>query len=164
MKFEQTRANAIEDFQCLRLGNKDPDRGKPGLTRSSSDVLQNAKDFRLQLSVFGLVDRFDESLQCFNEAYGKLFPKIIFESVGVDTTQSTSISLDELYGRITELIGSELLSEMIKRNQLDIQLYNYANYTTMRTATLMRIAISQPYLTKKHEEYALSACVYTTRL
>lgn len=127
IKFEQTRANAIEDFQCLRLGNKDPDRRKPDLTRSNFDVLQDAKDFLKHLQVFGMVDRFDESLQNFSDAYSTYFPEVSFKSVEVNTTQSTSISLDERYSKIEEQIGKDLFAELILRNQLDIQLYNYAS-------------------------------------
>lgn len=125
-KFAHPRCNAIEEFQCLRLGNKDPSRRSPDLNRSDFDILQDAKDFLFELPTFGIVDRFDESLERFDENYGDLFPEISFENVALNTTQSTSLSLDERYEKIRNEIGVELFSELLARNQLDIQLYHYS--------------------------------------
>ena len=125
-KFEERRTSAIEDFQCLRLGNKDPSRRTPAPDRTDFEVQQDARDFLTSLPAFGLVDRFDESLDRFQQAYGQWFPEVRFESVAVNTTQSTSLSMDERYAAIEKEIGSELFDELVRRNQLDIRLYQYA--------------------------------------
>lgn len=125
-KFSKQRGNAIEDFQCLRLGNKNPESRHSDSTRSDEDCLQDAKDFLKSLDVFGLVDRFPESMHQFERAYGESFPEITFKDVAVNTTQKVSTTLQDRYSKIENKIGSELYSQLILRNQLDIKLYQFA--------------------------------------
>lgn len=126
LKFEENRTSAIEDFQCLRLCNKDPSRRAPNVEQSDESILQNSKNFLKQLPLFGLVDNFDLSMKRFQRAYGEYFPEVTFESVAVNTTQSTKVTLSERLSKMEKLIGTELYAELILRNQLDIKLYQYA--------------------------------------
>lgn len=126
-KFSTSRASAIEDFQCLRLGNKNPESRKYDSTRSDEEILQDAKMFLESLDVFGLVDRFSESMLQFEHAYGESFPEITFKDVAMNTTQKVSISLQDRYKKIENEIGSELYAQLILRNQLDIKLYQFAS-------------------------------------
>lgn len=125
-KFSNPRANAIEDFQCLRLGNRDPSRRNPDLKRSDTEILSDGKSFITSLPVFGLVDRFSESIARFGEQYSSFFPEVSFTSVNRNSTQDTAISLDERYQKILDQIGPTLFAELVQRNQLDIRLYEYA--------------------------------------
>jgi len=126
-KFENSRASAIEDFQCLRFGNIDANARHTDLSQSDEQILQNAKNFLQSLDVFGLVDRFPESMQQFERIYGDSFPEITFEEVALNTTQNVKTSLQNRFEKIRNEIGSELYDQLIMRNQLDIKLYQFAS-------------------------------------
>lgn len=125
-KFENRRTSAIEEFQCLRLGNKNPDSRQSNSSREDEEVLQDAKDFLESLQVFGLVDRFSQSMAQYERAYGESFPEITFQDVAMNTTQKTSTPLQQRFKNIENEIGSDLYSQLIIRNQLDIKLYQFA--------------------------------------
>ena len=125
-KFSVPRASAIEDFQCLRLGNKNPELTHSDSTRPDEEILQDAKDLLESMDVFGLVDRFPESMSQFQRSYGETFPEITFKDVAMNTTQKTSTPLQDRFKSIKNEIGSDLYSELIVRNQLDIKLYQFA--------------------------------------
>lgn len=125
-KFATPRVSAIEEFQCIRIGNNDTSRVKPEGSLSDEEILNNAKAVISGLPAFGLVDRFDESMERFNKAYASEFPALKFHSVARNTTQSLDRSLQDRFEEIEENVGTELFNELVRRNQLDIKLYQYA--------------------------------------
>lgn len=125
-KFASPRVSAIEEFQCIRIGNDDSSRVKPVNQLTDEQILNNAKKVLKDLPAFGLVDRFDESMEKFNTAYGSEFPELEFHNVERNTTQSTRLTVQERFEKMEGEIGKELFDELILRNQLDIKLYQYA--------------------------------------
>lgn len=125
-KFAVRRVSAIEEFQCVRISNDDTARVKPDKSLTDEQLLNNAKNMLRSLPTFGLVDRFDESMDKFNNTYASEFPKLKFHNVAKNTTQSLSRTMQEKFDEIENNIGSELFNELLLRNQLDIKLYQYA--------------------------------------
>jgi len=125
-KLEKPRANAIEDFQTLRLSVTDPARTRPPRTRSDVEMLADASAFVASLPAFGLVERFDESLELLEDAFSPFFPDLRFPPVRANTTQSTDTPTHERHARIRKELGEELHAELVARNQMDIALYRYA--------------------------------------
>ncbi len=124
-KFNRPRMNAIENFQCLRLGNDDPAKISAS-SKTDEEILQTATNFIGSLPAFGLVHRFDDSMDLFQRVYGSTFSELRFENVAKNTTQSISLSVQERFEQIEEQIGKELFDELVLRNQLDIKLFQYA--------------------------------------
>jgi len=124
-KFDKPRTNAIENFQCLRLCNDDPNRIKATL-KTDEELLQTAMNFISSLPAFGLVHRFDDSMDLFQSVYGRYFSDLKFESVTKNSTQNIDLNFQERIDHIEAQIGKKLFDELVLRNQLDIKLFQYA--------------------------------------
>lgn len=125
-KLNAPRVNAIEDFQCIRIGNDDQSRVKPPKGLNDEQIFNNAVTVLNGLPAFGLVDKFDESMAWFNAAYSSEFPSLKFHNVARNTTQKIGRTLQERFEEMEALVGKELFDELLLRNQLDIKLYQYA--------------------------------------
>lgn len=125
-KFERRRGNAVESFQTIRLSVDDAARTRAAPGTADADMLGAAKRFLRSLPVFGLVERFDESLAQFERAYGPRFPGLRFPPVRVNVMQAADLTVQERYERIEHELGPSLYAEFIARNQMDIALYHYA--------------------------------------
>ncbi len=125
-KFDNPRANAIEDFQTIRLAVTDADKRTPFLNRHDELILNDAKRFIASLPTFSLVEDFETSMTLLENYLKPHFPGMFFSNQVRNTTQDTSVPMHERHEKIRDLIGTDSYEELIRRNQLDIKLYAYA--------------------------------------
>lgn len=126
-KFSKPRANAIEDFQAIRLSVADPVKPSSDLKQPDDLILQSAMAFISSLPLFGLVEKFQASLEMISSEYGPVFPELVTENIERNVTQSTGTPMHIRHQKIHDLVGNELYDELILRNQMDIKLYSYAS-------------------------------------
>ena len=125
-KLTKPRANAIEDFQTIRLSVTDRSRTSPMLKVADDLILENAKEFISQLPVYGLVEEFDTTLEFIQKVYCPVFPDLKVENIAHNVTQNVQIPLHKRHDSIKNNIGEALFNELVVRNQMDIKLYQYA--------------------------------------
>jgi len=125
-KFKLRRRNAIENFQTMRLAVTDPDARNPDVEKSDAELIEAACAVIEALPAFGLVEQFDRSVAWLQQAYQTDFPELALQPVATNVTQTKSSPLWERHSSIAEKIGADLFSELILRNQMDIQLYAFA--------------------------------------
>jgi len=125
-KFSVPRGNAIENFQCVRLSNVKTDSTRCPRSVKDRTLLENAQQFIDDLPVFGLVEKFEESLEMMSAEYGHISSDLKFVNTKKNVIQDTSKTIEERQTQLREEIGEELYAEVILRNQLDIELYAYA--------------------------------------
>jgi hypothetical protein len=125
-KFEMPRRNAIENFQTMRLSVTDDSKRAPASDKSDVELVEAACRVIDKLPAFGLVERFDESVNWLQQSYCKDFPGLDLQPVAANVTQSASKPLWVRNKAIADRIGDELYNELLLRNQMDIQLYAYA--------------------------------------
>jgi hypothetical protein len=111
------------NFQVRRLsfrGNIGEFRG-----RILSDEDLGIARKRLETSgFFGIVERFDESLISMKEYLQKDFPGLNY-SYTIQNRSSEVASFGERLNSLREELGSALHDEVVSRNSLDLQLYDY---------------------------------------
>lgn len=78
-------------------------------------------------SVLGVVDRLDESLVVAEQALKSHFPNIDMSYVSQNVTTGRAESLQDRLKQTREEIGENLMSELVKRNDLDMEVYSQAN-------------------------------------
>lgn len=125
-KLSKPRANAIEDFQTIRLAVDNVDRPTPILKRDDELILEDARKFVESLPVISLVEEFSTSLLLLEDYLKPHFPEMQFDVQAKNTTQDTAVPMHERHNKIKEMIGTDTYNELVLRNQLDIKLYAYA--------------------------------------
>jgi hypothetical protein len=98
----------------------------------SPEIYERAQTFLSELPVFGLVERFGESLQLFAQYFEPLFPEIRWIEVQANTTDSTLNTLED----IRHALGAELYAELEHANRFDLQLYEYGAARFTRSLSL----------------------------
>jgi hypothetical protein len=126
-KLRLPRKNAIEDFQVIHLANRGPNGHGPSAELNDQQLLQNAKMFLEDCSFFGLVERFNESMVRAHMYFKARFPEFngSIHKVNVTTKTSWPKIKDEAES-ILATLPKEIRSTLLERNQLDLELYNYA--------------------------------------
>lgn len=125
-KLSSYRQNAIEEFHVLRFANRGYASHTPSKDLTDDQRLENAKAFINGLPCFGIVEEFNRSIDLFEKTVPEGFPKLTFErSVRANSLQDPTASLQEKLEKVKEELGKDLYTELIMRNQLDIQFYNY---------------------------------------
>lgn len=125
-KFRQPRRNAIEDFQVLHLANRGYKQKNPSNSLDNEGLLNNARKLIMEAGVFGLVDRYAESLRLMRRRLQSGFPDLRIAEFHENSLQARSSSLTD---RIKAILGDldECSRDMlVLRNQLDFRLYEYA--------------------------------------
>lgn len=125
-KFASPRRNAIENFQTIRLSVTDPATNRAAEGTGDEALLSAAVSFIDSLPAFGLVERFDESLELLQAAYGSAFESLDLQPVQVNRTDATPMSLEERHERIRSEVGQTVYDELKRRNELDSRLYEHA--------------------------------------
>lgn len=125
-KLSLRRRNAIENFQTMRLAVTDPDERNPDPEKTDNDLVNNACQVIDSLPAFGLVECFDKSVAWLQNAYQADFPELCLQPISMNETQNSSVPLEQRHRKIADAIGDELYTELLMRNQMDIQLYAYA--------------------------------------
>ncbi len=126
LKFSMPRMNAIENFQTLRLAVTDGSSRRPKGSSSDNELIDTACNLIDQLPAFGLVERFDESVSWMQNVYEGTFPQLELKPVAANVIQKNVNSMTVRHKAILDLIGSELFDQLVLRNQMDIQVYQYA--------------------------------------
>jgi len=125
-RFQNPRANAIEDFQAFHFANRGFDSKRVAPGRPDEDVLQNARGFLQSLPVFGLVERYADYMARLKKAWGPIFPELNFEVHHANALQKEDQSLGQKVAALKASMKPEVYSELVLRNQLDLRLYEYA--------------------------------------
>lgn len=114
--------SVVRDYQVLHLSNAS---FRPPHCATLED-LEQVKGLLNEWGVFGIVRRFNESLVLYEKFYGKHFPEIDWSPVKVNVTNQSYVSDDDEMLKIQTLLGDELYGEILKLNQLDLELYKFA--------------------------------------
>jgi GT2 family glycosyltransferase len=123
----------ISNFQTVHLSGEQiasGQRSEPLVV--SPEIYERAQTFLSELPVFGLVERFGESLQLFAQYFEPLFPEIRWIEVQANTTDSTLNTLED----IRHALGAELYAELEHANRFDLQLYEYGAARFTRSLSL----------------------------
>src|SRR6185369_4368458 len=72
------RRSAIEDFQAVHFANRGYETRRPSEKLDDEELLDNAKEFLRSLPLFGIVERYDESMAWMQKVWGKVFPDVSF--------------------------------------------------------------------------------------
>ncbi len=121
------RPGVVADFQVTHLSRcvlEDRDHDWTDLEAG----FEVAVEFLSSLPGFGLVERFEQSVQVLNRElsafYGHPIEMLQFRRDNV--TQDPAISLDHSHELIRGELGDELFEELLERNRFDRRLYEWA--------------------------------------
>ena len=124
-KFTHKRRNSIEEFQTIRLSNMHIDRFHNVAKISGDELLENAQAFIQSLSFVGVVDEFDRSIDLLLEFLKPAFPEFKKSNVKANVLQDLSLTLESKREIIRQELSAELYEEILERNQMDEQLYQF---------------------------------------
>jgi len=120
------KGTVIANFQVSRLSNQRYDEIRPVPGTHDLDRLRAAMTFIRNLNFFGLVERFDESLEHMANFTRAAFPELKYSVYRENSSRDTETTINQRYTSFRQEIGEELFNRVIQRNHLDLQLYNYA--------------------------------------
>src|SRR6185436_4650555 len=113
----------IKNFHTVVLAGREKDMRTA--TASYRD-LEIAKEWLKSVPFFGLVESFDTSLSRMRsylaQYFGDINPSFVIQNSSPDRKDTMQARLQE----IEEMLGPSLYSELIDKNALDIELYNFA--------------------------------------
>lgn len=127
-KLATGQPGVVADFQVAHLSRRLlADQG-----RSWSDMeagLELATTFLDGLSVFGLVERLDESVALFNAALIEFYGhgRVQLEPRRDNVSQDPSLSVDEIHQQMADELGPSLFELLVERNRFDTELYRWAS-------------------------------------
>lgn len=125
-KFNSFRASVIEEYHTLRLANQQYHGRQPNGMYREDELLQFAKKFIDDLPCFGLVEQFYESLIRYKFFFASAFPEFKPYSVKSNVSQKNNLGLSDRLELIRFELGDELYQEVLDRNRMDIEIYEYA--------------------------------------
>lgn len=121
-RLDQSRHGVIHNFQTLFLLRGCAGNG----AELDSDSFERVQEQLAGLEFFGLVERFQDSIELFNEVCGD------FVTLSADDAQEENVSQEEAESdrarrvQVREELGDELYHRLIARNAWDITLYQEA--------------------------------------
>jgi hypothetical protein len=89
--------------------------------------LQRAYDHLNLFTVFGIVERMNESLVLAEEILRNYFPQMDLSYIKQNVSSDANDTLNERLEKTRLEIGSGLMDQLIESNNLDFQLYDYAS-------------------------------------
>lgn len=122
-KFVNKRRNAIEDFQTIRLSNRNTDKISKIDLYSDEELYEKALEFILSLRFVGIVDRFDESCELLNMYLRPAFPHFKTRKVEANVLQDITLPVESKRQKVRDELGDELYEMVVERNKLDSRLY-----------------------------------------
>lgn len=125
-KFANYRGNAIEEFHVMTLANKGYEGRRPSAQLSDEELLNNAKGFIDSVPFYGIVEKFEESLIRLEYFLKMEFPEFKSFVTEENVTQDRKKNISDRMSELEVEIGAELYKEVIERNKLDMELYNYS--------------------------------------
>jgi hypothetical protein len=132
----------IRNFQTACLSTAAVGHADQRKVRARPEHLGEAKTFLQSLSAFGLVEKFDASMQRLVAVLGREFPQLQLRAVRSNESRAGGIG-----ERITELqreIGQELSKELLEANALDMELYEFARTLFGKTGSSTIIGTIEP--------------------
>lgn len=126
----------IKNFQVVHLAGRDRDMRTATATRED---LLTASERLGALEFFGIVDLFSQSISSMAEYLSKGFGPL---NMSCRTENRSLERLESLEKRVDEIkasLGSTLYDELIEKNRLDLELYDFA-----RTLFCSSIALEPP--------------------
>lgn len=125
-KFEKGRANAIEEYHTMTLANKGYAGRRPSSSLTDEQLLSNAKSFIDTVPFYGIVEKFDESLKRLDYFLKMEFPEFCPQVTELNVTQDKSKNIEDRLLDIKAELGNHLYEEVLCRNKMDLELYDYA--------------------------------------
>lgn len=125
-KYSNPQTNPFDNFHALRLGNVDP--SKPGSVGSldRDKILGNAKNLLKNISFYGIVELFDDSLKKMSDYLIEDFPNIKVKSYWLNYSRNKGQTLKERIDLLKNKIGENLFQYILDRNSMDMELYDFA--------------------------------------
>lgn len=110
----------MKNFQVVFLTKSD------NSLPATNDDLTLAFDRIKNIEIFGVTDRFDESLVVAEERLKQIFQNIDLSYVRKNVSADRPTSLADRINHAREQIGDSLMAELEENNDLDIKLYEFA--------------------------------------
>lgn len=110
------------DFQTLYLSAEQLRFEDPRAARADRLAFLRATELIEQLNVFGIVERFGESVAQYSSRLAHLFPEIAWREVHENVTGAELGTLEE----IEAALGPEIYQRLVEANGYDLALYNRA--------------------------------------
>lgn len=117
---------AIGNYQTIHLSAATFRNGSVVDAPPTVDDLTEACEHLLSWPAIGLVDRFELSLQLFQELYADEFPGWRARPVRLNARRRSSMSLADRLATIRAELGNSLADRLEEANALDLQLYGLA--------------------------------------
>lgn len=125
-RFEKYRRNAIEEFQTFRCASLNEEMSNQVYKQPDDELLTNSKKFIDTVRFYGIVEYFNESLQKLDDYLKPHFDELTIKNIRTNSLQDKRLSIDEKIDNFKNSIDKDLFEEVLKRNRLDLELYQYA--------------------------------------
>jgi hypothetical protein len=112
----------VRDFQSIYLSGEQLRYDDPRRARATPAAFQRALALIEDIPAFGLVERFAESVELFEQRLGHIFPNVKWREVRVNVTGEALAGLDD----IRRELGDELYGALEAANRYDLALYQSA--------------------------------------
>jgi hypothetical protein len=112
----------VRDFQTIYLSGEQLRYDDPRRTVATPAAFQRAMALLEEVPVFGIVERFAESVKLFEQRLAHLFPQIKWQDVRVNVTGESLAALDD----IRRELGDDLYNAVETANRYDLALYQSA--------------------------------------
>ena len=123
----------VSNFHAFRL----KDYFEPISNSNADRFLPNALDVIDSLPVFGLVERFEESMKLIELYLNKFFPK--FKTFSSHENRSRRYySLGENLSEFSDQIGHQTYKRLLEKNYMDLSIYDYAKMRFFQRLTSMK--------------------------
>jgi hypothetical protein len=116
----------VRNYQVVHLSTATWRNGSILDATATQDDLREACASIEGWGVHGIVDDFEASARLFQRAYGPVRPELRFEHVWHNRTSSGETTLEERVAHIRRDLGDELYAELVRHNELDLELYRFA--------------------------------------
>ena len=116
----------IRNYQTLHLSTALEGPGDPRKVLADDSDLKDAMEYINSIPVFGLVEKFNDSLELFKKWLSPFFPSLIFYAVKVNSTARSGESFTERIASIRVSLGERLWERVNQENVLDVALYEFA--------------------------------------
>lgn len=131
VKWRLTKGNGavIRNFQVALISGRELDMR---YAEATVDDLQLAMEQITKMKTFGLVEFFQESLLKFQKYYEGVIGSFDIQFTKQNKSADRGDQLDLRLEALRNGMGATLYQELIEKNSLDIELYNYANMLFLR--------------------------------
>jgi hypothetical protein len=114
---------SIANFQTIYLSGEQHRYEEPGVVSANARVFERSLAVLEDVAVFGIVERFEESIDRFEQKFNGIFPELQWHPRRENTTGSSLSTLAE----IREKLGDELYLRLEQENEFDLELYRRAH-------------------------------------